>query len=139
MLSHWKGKTADRLSFSIFLILTHKPHTKPHSLSPPSRHHHHQTHTYTLTQPRVMDAERRMRHIVTPQPSCGIVYRLSSHGLIKNKPDRSKSTAAHWRPCSQMTCIWHDILISMNITSHMGLTLWQVPVFIRKKAGSMQV
>lgn len=45
LLSHWKGKAADQLSFSFCLFLTHKPHTKTHSLSPP----HCKTHTYAHT------------------------------------------------------------------------------------------
>lgn len=147
LLSHWKRKAADQLAFSFCLFLTHKPHTKTHSLSPPHHHRHRQTHTYALTQPkRARGAERRMIHTVTPQWSCGTVIRcafvMRTHKKQtwmqltgKNNSDLFKTTAADCRPCSQMTYIRHHILILMNITSQMGCAMLQVPVFIRRKTG----
>lgn len=145
LLSHWKGKAADQLSFSFCLFLTHKPHTKTHSLSPPHRHRHHQTHTYAHTQPkRTMGAGRRLRHIVTPQLSCGIGCAFVT-GTRENKPERSKQEQKPfiWSWSSRLEALQSDDVcltsypdvFLMEMTSQMVLTLLQVPVLTRKKAG----
>ncbi len=113
VLSHWKRKAAVRLSFSFCLLLTHKPHTKTHSLSPPRRHrHHHNTYLRTHTTPESDGAERRGWGILLLY-SDPVWYRyrlLSSYRLIKNRPVCSKqepqdihlfkTAAADWKLCS---------------------------------------
>lgn len=114
-------EAADQLSSSYCLFLTHEPHTKTHSLSPPhrhrQRHRHHQTHTYAQSQPkRATGAGRKEDEayccytaILRYHYSCAFIIRT-----LRNKPDRTKprkkthlftTKAADWRPCSQIMCI----------------------------------
>ena len=100
MLSHWKSKAADRALFSPSVsFLTHKRRTKTHSLCPHPAATVTAKHTLTHSHnPRESERERwgqkdRMRHIVTPQPSCGVgpAYVTRTHKKIKiNKADRRK-------------------------------------------------
>lgn len=74
-------------------------------------------HTYTLTQPSIVIAtERIMRHIVTPQSQ---TFVIGSH-------KKTNQITVRWRAFDAISWFYH-------IKSQMGLTLWQVPVFIRWK------
>lgn len=100
VLSHWKGKAADQLSFSFCLFLTHKLHTKTHSMSPP----HCKTVTHTRTKlkrkedeaycycrasPPVSTVLSSSRFVTTNQITVHVEKRTKKkHPLIKNYSNR---------------------------------------------------
>lgn len=131
VLSHWKGKAADQLSFSFCLFLTHKLHTKTHSMSPP----HCKTVTHTRTKlkrkedeaycycrasPPVSTVLSSSRFVTTNQITVHVEKRTKKkHPLIKNYSNRLGA----W---------WLDDVF--DVTSKTGSALLQVPVFTHKNA-----